>query len=263
MADLFNNSGDFLQTLANSRGQYDGIQTPNLTWNTYSPDQVAPRSSQATTVQDDPMVKSAQMSALAKMGDLSNTGLSDVDQQGYAQARDLGNQMANSGTQAAMQNANARGIGGSGTEFAQREIANQQGAQRSQQAGLQQASDSARQRALYNQAYSNALGGMQQQQTGLNAQNAGILNQFNQANTNAANQAQYYNTGNNNQAQLTNTQGRNNVAQGNFNNQLGLAGAIQNSNKDLAGGQAAADAAATAQFNQIMSMGIGAVGMGM
>jgi len=130
MADLFNNSGDFLQTLGNSRNQYNGIQAPNLTWNTYSPEQIAARSAQAQTVSDDPLAKSAQMSALSRMGDLAQNGLSAVDQQGFENARELGNQMANSGSQAAMANAQARGIGGSAMEFANREIANQQGAQR-------------------------------------------------------------------------------------------------------------------------------------
>ncbi len=252
---------DFVNTLGNNRQLYDGVQTPNLTWNTYAPEAIAPRSAQGQTVQDDSLAKSAQMSALSRMGDLANTGLSAVDQQGFQNARDMGNQMANSGSQAAMQNAQARGIGGSGMEFANREIANQQGAQRAQQAGLQQSADSARQRALYNQAYEQGMGNFRNQNNNVNAQNAGILNQFNMANTQAANGAQAMNAMNNNQAQLQNTQGRNQVAQGNFNNQMGLAAGKAGANTGLAQGQAAQDAANQAQQNQYMQFGLGAAAL--
>lgn len=263
VTDLFNTSGDFLDTLRSSRNQYRGIQAPQNQWNTYAPEAVAPHSAQAQTVADDPLAKSAQMSALSRMGDLAQNGMSAEDQQGYENARSVGQQVANAGSGAAMQNAQARGVAGSGMEFANREIANQQGAQRAQQAGLQQAADSARQKALYNQAYMQGMGNLRNQNTNLNAQNAGILNQFNMANTNSANQAQAMNSMNNNQAQLINTQGKNGVANQNFQNQMGLASAIGGANKDLAQGQAAQDAATQAQYNRMMSMGIGMMGMGM
>lgn len=247
--------------LQSARDQFSNLTTPNLAWNTYKPGAIAPQMVTGQQVSDDPMVKSAQMAALAKMGDLSNTGLSGVDQQGYEQARELGNQMASSGSAAALQNAQARGIGGSGMEFANREMANQAGAQRSQQAGLQQSADSARQRALYNQAYANSLGGMQQQTTGLNAQNAGILNEFNRANTGAINNANQYNTAAQNQAQLVNQEGRNNVAQNNFNNQVTRAGGVAGAYGGMARGNAAQSAADQAQQNTYMQMGMSALGM--
>jgi hypothetical protein len=81
-----------------ARAQFSGLTLPELTWANYSPDQMTPEMAQASLVSSDPLIKSAQLSALSKMGDLANTGLSAVDQQGYEQARELGNQMANSGS---------------------------------------------------------------------------------------------------------------------------------------------------------------------
>lgn len=259
----FNDGNSLSGIMGDARDQYGAVQTPNLRWDNYSPDQYAAQNATAKTVSDDPLTRSAQLSALQKMGDLSNTGLSAVDQQGYENARALGNQMSNSGTQAAMNNASARGIGGSGMEFAQREMANQAGAGRAQEAALQQSADSARQRALYTQAYGQGLGQMQQQQTGLNAQNAGILNQFNQANTQAQNQASLYNTNNQNQAFLANQQGRNNVAQENYNNQMSHAGAMAGADQGIAKAGAAESAANTAAWNSMMGAGMGMMSMGM
>jgi hypothetical protein len=248
-----------MDSLNDARDQYANINTPNLTWYNYAPEAVDPKLATANTVQDDPIVKAAQMQALAKLGDLSKTGLSDVDQQGYQQARELGNQMAASGSAAATQNANARGMGGSGMEFAQREMANQSGAGRAQGAALGQAADSARQRAMYLQAYQGGLGQMQGQQTNLNAQNAGILNQFNQQNTGAQNAAQMYNVGNQNQAQQINQQGRNSIAQQGFNNQITRAGGIAQADAGIARGAAAGDAANRDANNMMMGMaGVGA-----
>jgi hypothetical protein len=250
---LFDQSGkQGMGELERNQALWGGLGVPTQTWKDLDPQIYRPEMAQGHTVQDDPLVKSAQMSALAKMGDLSNTGLSDVDQAGYQQARDIGNQMANSGTQAAIQNANSRGLGGSGMEFAQREMANQQGAQRAQQAGLQQASDSARQRALYNQAYSNALGNQRAQDLNLNAQNAGILNQFNMANTNMQNQANQWNVNNQNQAQLANNNGRNAAMQANFNNALARTQGAAGANTGMGKGDFATNAANTANRNQYM-----------
>jgi hypothetical protein len=241
---MFDNSeAEALDQLKQNQANWNGLEIPNETWDTVTPQLYSAQQANATTVQNDPMVKSAQMAALAKMGDLANTGLSDVDQQGYTQARDLGNQMANSGSQAAMQNAQARGIGGSGMEFANREIANQQGAQRAQQAGLQQAADSARQRALYNQAYATGLGNMQQQDTNLSAQNAGILNQFNMANTQAANQGSQYNIANNYNSQIANNQGRTGVQQNMYGDAVTRAQGQSGANSGMAQGYGAVNAA--------------------
>jgi hypothetical protein len=69
-----------------------------------------------------------------------------------------------------------------------RESANQQAAERAQDAGLAQAADSAKQRALYQTAYGNALGQQRQQDHAAASANTGIINRFNEMNTSNRNQ---------------------------------------------------------------------------
>lgn len=259
---LDTSSGKGMDSLGDARSQFANLTLPELQWQNYSPDTINPEMAQSTQISDDPNIKSAQLAALAKMGDLANTGLSAVDQAGYENARELGNQVAQSGNQAAMQNASMRGLAGSGMEFANREAAQQAGAQRAQQAALQQASDSAKQRAMYNQAYGQQLGAQRSQDLGLNAQNAGILNQFNMANTQAGNAAQATNVGNKNQAQLINQQGRTGIAQQNFDNAYKKAGGTAAADSGMAQGYAAQNAANQAQANAYTNVGMQAMGYG-
>lgn len=170
---------------AKNRALYQAIQDP--TYQQYAPELYSNESSNYALTNEDPLLKSAQMSALAKMAGLADSGLSDVDQAGFEKARSMAGQVAKQGNAAALQNAQTRGVGGSGMEFAMREMANQDAATRAQDAGLSQAADSARQRALYSQAYGQQLAGARDQDNRVNSQNTGIINQFNQANTNARN----------------------------------------------------------------------------
>src|SRR5690606_37366499 len=103
----------------------------------------------------------------------------------------------------------ARGMLGSGSEFMLREAANQEAAQRAQMAGLEQAAAAARQRALYQQAYGDALGGLRGQDLDVNSRNADIINQFNMANTGARNEAQQQNLANRQAIMGANTATRN------------------------------------------------------
>lgn len=179
--------------LNRNRGIYDQIELPE--YQEWTPELYNPESSSYALTSDDPLARSAQLSALAKMSGLADTGLSDADQAGYTKAINSANQLARSGNAAAINNAAARGVGGSGLEFIMREQANQDAAQRAQEAGLQVAGDSAKQRALYNQAFLSGTSQMRDQDYKTNANNASIINQFNQNNTNARNQASQYNTG--------------------------------------------------------------------
>jgi hypothetical protein len=215
-----------------------------------------PESAEYRQVAEDPMLRSAQMSALAKLSGLADNGLSQMDELGYHQAQQLGARDARQGTQAAINNANARGIGGSGLEFAMREMANQGGADRTQEAALQQAADSARQRAQYQMAYGDALSGARDQDYRTNAQNSNIINQFNQMNTQNRNSAQMRNLDSrqairnanvtqNNQAQLTN----NDIRQQGYQNQMERANAQSGANTGMAQGYAAQNASRTSERN--------------
>lgn len=261
IGSIFDDSDEnLMQELRKNQDLYAGINVPS--YSDYNPEDygysgdLRPEDAQATQISEDPGVRTAQLSALSKMAGLANTGMSDIDQAGYEKARQLGGQMARSGTQAAMQNAAARGLAGSGMEFMLREQANQDGAQNAQNAGLQQAADSARQRALYQSAYNDGLSNLRSQDYTKNAANSNILNQFNMANTKARNDAQQGNLQNRQTVMNANTTNRNNAQQynndlrlQNFQNQITRAGGMSNANAGMANGFAAQNAARTSARN--------------
>lgn len=246
----FDNSDDqALDELRKNQELYDSIKTPDLTWSNYTPEQYSyqgdfdPTMATASTVSEDPQLKSEQMAALNRMAGLAQNGLSDVDNATFARALGTADQEAHSGEQAALQDAQARGVGGSGLEFALGEASRQGAANRAAQAELDRAAAAANERALYATAYGQQLGGVRDQNYRAAAGNADILNQFNMANTQTANTYGYNNNQNrqnisnqnvqqNNNAQLYNQQGKNNVQQQNFDNQMtkanGQSGATQN-----------------------------------
>jgi hypothetical protein len=249
-----------LNELRKNQGLYNNVLMPDL--NDYKPEELKylgdfnPELMEATQVQEDPMLRSAQLDYLNQLSGLSKTGMSDVDALGYLRAQQIGAKQSRAGREAAMSNAQARGVGGSGLEFATREIANQEGAQRAQEAAMQQAADSARQRALYAQAYGGALSGVRSQDYGVNAKNTDILNQFNQMNTSNKNTAGMYNLSNRQDLSNRNISERNSAQKYNndlrqqqFNNALTKAGGQAQANTGMASGYAAQNAANTAERN--------------
>jgi hypothetical protein len=238
-----------------NREMFNKIKEP--TYEQYNPELYGMDSANYQLNEDDPVAKSAQMSALAKMAGLADTGLSPEDEAGYFKARQIGTQMAHAGTESALQNAQARGVAGGGMEFAMREMANQAGAQKAQEAALQQASDAARQKALYNQAYLTGTSQMRDQDYRTNAANTNIVNQFNQANTSARNQ-----TAN------SNVDLRNNAFQYNqglkdkdFSNQMTKANSMAGIN-NRAGEIGAAEAEAEQKKRAALGSAVGAIGGG-
>jgi len=233
-----------------NRNILDQIELPKYT--EFNPNLYTNQSAQYQLTSDDPVARSAQLSALAKMSGLADTGLSDADQAEFTQAANQGNQLARSGNAAALNNAQARGVGGSGLEFLMREQANQDGAQRAQDAGMQTAANAAKQRALYNQAFLQGTSNMRDQDYRTNANNTNIINQFNQANTQARNQTNNANTGLQNQAFQYN-QG---LKDKNFNNQMSRATGqmnINNRDADISMGRSAQD---NAQRNAIITKAV-------
>lgn len=237
-----------MDQLQKNQDLYNNIQTPNLQWSQYTPEMM-----QAQTVQEDPTILNDQMAALSQMSGLAQNGLSDVDQAAYAQARNQAGQIEHAGEQAALANAEGRGLSGSGMEFAMREMANQNAANSAQTADLNQAAQAAQMRAMYNQAYGQQLANVRNQNYNTAANNTNILNQFNAANTQARNQAQQYNQ-----------QGAMNTQQQNFNNQITKAGGQAQGNTGMAQGYAAQNAANTSAQNQWLQAytGIGQAAIG-
>jgi len=262
-----------MEELRRNQELYGAINTPEFL--DYNPEEYSsagdylPEEAQGSLISEDPALKGMQMGVLSKLSGLSETGLSDVDNAAFMRAQKLGNQVARGQSEAAMQNAAARGVGGSGMEFAMREAASQAGAERAQDAGLGQAAEAAKMRALYTQAFGDAASRTRGDDFRANAGNADILNRFTQMNTQARNDAQQWNlqnrqdisnknVGERNSAQQYN----NDIRQRNFNNQLAKVGGQAGANKDMAGGYAAKDAAAQSQFNNLAGMGM-QYGMGM
>lgn len=258
---LFGAPTDLSGMARETKDLYNRIALPDDVWKDISPEALMNENAEFELMREDPATRNMQMQALARMAGLSEQGLSDVDQAGFYNAQQMGNQMARSGREAAMLDAQRRGAGGSGMEFALREIANQGGAQRAQEAAMQQAAESAKQRAMYNQAFLQGSGQVRGQDFANQAANTNIINQFNQANTQSRNQANQYNVGNRNDAARYNQEGKINLNQQRFNNEMGKAGGIAGANSQIAQAGAAQDAARQGRINQLVGIG-GMVGAG-
>lgn len=174
------------KALNRNREILDQIALPE--YEEYVPGLYTNESANFELVQEDPLIRSAQLQALRKMAGLAETGLSDADAAQFERARQEGTQIARAGRETAINDARSRGVGGSGLEFALREAGVQAGAQRAQNAGLETAANSARQRALYNTAYGDALSQQRGDDNRVNSQNTSVINQFNRENTANRNQ---------------------------------------------------------------------------
>lgn len=274
VGSLFDDSQEkALAELKKNQGLYEGLELPE--YQKYNPEayqyggDLNPEAAKYQGIQEDPGLRSSQMAALNKMAGLAEDGLTTEDAAAFDQARKNASHDAQAGAQAAMQNARARGVGGSGLEFAMREMANQGASENSQEAQLQQAAASARQRALYNQAYMQGLSGVRGEDMNANQANANIINQFNMANTNARNQAQQRNLDTRQQLSNADTENRNKAVQ--YNNQMqqqqyddryrkvqGQAGA----NTGMAQGDAAQNAANQSNRNANTDLAFKAIGYG-
>lgn len=178
----------------------------------------------------DPNTRAAQMGALAKLSDISNSN--GMDAQERAQTQGAINQVnANEQGQrgAILQNAAARGVGGSGASLAAELEAEQGGANTASSQALQ-AQANASQRALQALGQGSQLAGQihaQDYGQALNAANAAdAISNFNARNQNAAMAA---NTQAQNQAQAYNVQEGQNIA----NQNTGLSNAQQQYNRGL------------------------------
>ena len=263
---------DAMAQLQNVINTYGSIKTPE--YKQYRPEEIQyagdfnPELADAAQISEDPLIRSAQLSSINRMRDLEERGLSDVDAEGFLSSRRLGDQIARQGNAAAMQNAQARGISGSGLEFAMREQANQDAAVRAEAAAAAQAAESARNRANYAQLAQQGLSNIRAQDFGVNQANTNALNQFKQMNTGALNQAKLgnltrkenigaQNVGNRNQAQLQN----NEYLTQNFQNQMARAAGLTGGYQGMAQGYGAQNAARAAERGRNTQIAMSAFGM--
>lgn len=258
-----NDSGFDAAMTANERNRkmFEDLELPQ--YRQFTPELYDNESANFQLTSDDPVMKSKQLEALARMEGLSETGLSGVDDAAFYRAKQMGDQMARAKTDAAINDAQLRGVAGGGQEFAMREQAAQGGAQRAQEAAMARAEAAANQRAQYLNAYANQAAGARDQDYRTNANNSDIINKFNMANTQGRNQAQAANVGAKNDAFKYNE----GLKDKTYGNQLGKNDRIAGSNNDEAKIRAAqadrdqrqreADQNAVLGF---MSMGAGAYG---
>lgn len=210
----------------------------------------------------DPKLKQAQMEALAQLQDIGqNKGLTAMDRAQLAQIQSDEATQARGAREAILQNAQARGMGGSGMEMLA-QMQNAQDAATRQSARDTSVAGMAQQRALQAIQSAGQLGGQIQgqdfeQQARIAAANDAI-NQFNTANKNqammqnvgAANDAQKFNLAKEMEVRKANTDiknqqaqvganARQQVAQNALNKAGGVSGAYGNvAQTDMARGQA-------------------------
>lgn len=192
--------------------------------------------SKMNDISTDPRLQQAQMESLTGLQDISKTGLNAQDRAQLAQIRTQEESQARGAREAILQNAQERGVGGSGLELMS-QMKNQQEAATRQSTRDQEIAALAEQRKQAALQQSGQLAGqMQGTQFAQQAQVAeanDLMNKFNVANqqqteaTNVAarNQAQQYNLQNQQSLANQNKQWTAGIPQQQYQNQLGLASA--------------------------------------
>ncbi len=282
---------------------YQQIQNPNFDMSSLTPEQKAvagvltPENMQALemvgpqVLNDNGQGRAAQMSALQSLQQMGQGGLTLQDKSDMASIQNQQGATNKGQQDAIISNMNARGAGGSGQELAARMIAQQGAADTAAQQGTQVAAN-AQTRALQAlQSAGQAGSNLRSQDNSVAAQNANIINQFNQANfankqgianQNVANRnsAQGFNLSNaqnisnqnvdtNNQTAQFNLQNQNNLKQQQFGNDLskvngqaGAAASAANYMNANAAGQQSKDQGIGSAIGGLVGAGVSAFGGG-
>lgn len=248
---LFGDSdtSDAQAALERNRTLYNDVELPD--YKEYTPELYDNESADYKLLSEDPVLKSKQMEAAAQFGDLANEGLSDADMAGFSEARGVGDQLAKSREDAAINDAQVRGVGGSGLEFALREAGNQAGASRALESANSQATARAGQRADYLKAYAGQMGQMRDQDARTNQANTNAINQFNLANTQQRNATNASNVDSRNQAFQYNE----GIKDKNFGNQMKRADSMAGINNQQSQVQLAGQAADAERDRAILGAG--------
>jgi hypothetical protein len=227
-----------------SAQQFQGLELPDIEkmkldlqrqviQGNISPEQAQAQLAEASKMNEiatDPRLAQAQMLALSSLQDIGQNGMDAVDRQKMEKAKSDAAQYEQGQRQAILQNANQRGVGGSGLELMAQLQAQQAGATRASQGAIDMAAQS-QQNKLQALQQAGALGG-QMQNTQFNQQSSiaqaqDAINKFNAQNKQ---QTQQFNVGNNMDAQKANLSNAQNVA----NTNVGIANQQQIANKSLA-----------------------------
>jgi hypothetical protein len=226
-----------LEALNKNTTDWERLKTPDLAWKDIVPDKymsvgdLNTENAQYDLVDEDPARLAMQDQALMKLAGLADTGLSEVDELGFERAQSDAAQAARGNREATISEMRSRGLGGSGLDYAMREMGNQDAAERARRSAMEQAASSAENRALYQKAYMDSIGGVRDQDYRTEAGNSDVISRFNAANTQTRNAAAERNLNNRqdlsnqnvtagNAAKATNQEGRNATAQQGFQNNL-------------------------------------------
>lgn len=169
-------------------------------------------------IKTDPSLTGAAKQALGQLQQIGTQGgMTAIDRAQLQDITNQTNQLAQSRNASVLQNAQQRGIGGSGLELAN-ELSNEQNAANmASNAGTQVAAN-AQQRALQAIQAAGGLGqSLESQAYGEQANKAQAQNAIDLFNTNTANATNLYNTGTANQAQAQNLANAQNIANTNTN----------------------------------------------
>ena len=177
------------------------------------------------------------------MKGLSESGLSDADRAVFSEARQQADRQAQSNRAAQLQNAQARGVAGSGLEMQMSALGDQEAANRAAQANMAQAGQASQNKANYLQAYLQGTGQQRDQDYRTQANNADIVNKFNMYNTGAANDARAYGAQAGNQMAQFNKSGQQAAQQGTQANNLNWLNGMGNAYSGVAKGYASQGAA--------------------
>lgn len=202
--------------LQSLRTRFEGIQLPDL--KDIQAEQLGPSAMEG--VKTDPALESAQMESLGQLGDVSKTGLADVD---TAALNRIGNQVARrqkAGMAGIESDMAARGQAGTGMEYAARAQAASDANQRLSEEGQNVGSDAILRRLQAVSQRGELAGRIRGQSFGEKSKVADAQDLINRLNAASRSQAQYHNA---------------NLPQQRFANQMQKTGAIANPTNALAG----------------------------
>jgi hypothetical protein len=193
--------------LENAQQQFEDQPAYNAPALDYNPNAyAAPETPEGQTISEDPNIKAAQMSALNSMLTRSNEGLTAEERRQQDLSRRKQEQTTQGAEEAIIANMAARGLGGSGMEYALRQQAAQNAADTASQGGLAREATNADQKLA---ALNNLLTGAGQvrgQDFTVNKTNADIVNDFATENSRRRNAISAANTELANNAQMSNKQ---------------------------------------------------------
>lgn len=207
----------------------------------------------ATLVSEDPNMRAAQLSALNSLLTRSNEGITAEEQRAADLSRRKQEQTSQGDQEAIMQNMAARGVGGSGMEYALRQDAAQQAADTASQGGLAREATNAEQKLAALNGLMSGASSVRGQDYTANKGNADITNTFAQENSRRRNAVSAANT---ELANKSSAEARN-AATTNYNNaynaDVARRGNMANQNANMANFYGQQDTANTANNNNAWS----------